>query len=298
MAKEHFGNFLEYTAVQIIRLALLFIPKTPALWLGIILGKILEALLISRRRLVIKNLESSFPELSSAQRQLIAGKFWRHIGQTLMEFVKIPHINRDNVDRFIEVRGLRHIEDATKNGKGCLLVTIHMGNWEMIGTALALHGVNLAAIARSIKNPLVNNLINRTRENSGTKIISHRRAVRGGLKWLRENKVLGVLVDQNFYSGGVFVNFFNRPAASTPLAGLLSQRAGSPLVGAKSWRENGKTIVEIIPLGNFFSTPNDMFLQQHTQWLTSITEDWIREKPELWLWMHNRWKTQQPGTGT
>lgn len=286
---------IEYALVRVIEAFFLLCPRAVALWLGERMGLLFCAILTSRRRLAMSNLEIAFPKMRPAERNRLVWNVWKSVGRTAVEFIRITDIDRNNFNDYFIVEGRENLDAAMSKGKGLVLVTLHFSNWEMcaVGTSyLVGQGV---AIARPMKNPYVEKWVQRKRAAGGVSIILHRQAVKASLKILKEKKTLGVLVDQNLYTGGVFVDFFGRPAATTPLPSLLSHRTGAPVLVAYCLREGKKFRLVYEPELTLTSSgaPEERLLA-NTQMISNELERVIKGSPENWFWIHNRWK-RKPG---
>jgi KDO2-lipid IV(A) lauroyltransferase len=144
-----------------------------------------------------------------------------------------------------------------------------------------------------MRNPLVEKWIQARRTEGGNRIALHRDAVRATLKWLKQKNIAGILADQNLYTGGTFVQFFNRPAATTTLPTLLHARTGAPVIFIYSLRKGSKFVIHYtarlsLPEGG----DTESQLQNGTQIISDEMENLIRKYPENWFWIHNRWKRQ------
>jgi KDO2-lipid IV(A) lauroyltransferase len=287
-----FKYILEYGAVRFLDLFFRLLPLKLSLKFGEYTGLLLSCLLPKRRKLIVDNLTKSFPDYSHDKIEEIATLVWRNLGKVAVEFIHLPLFSGPDFDRYITVEGKENVEKALTKGSGILMVTFHFTNWEITGITTQHLFRKLMAIARPMKNPLVENWVSNKRSSGGMKITLHREAVKASLKWLKQkNAMIGILADQNLYTGGIFVDFFGRPAATTTLPALLSLRCGSPVIICSSLRENGKFKVVYEPPLEFpvLSSKDDQ-LNQFTQQIQKRFEDIIRLHPENWFWIHNRWK--------
>jgi len=283
--------WIEYIAVRFAESVFQSVSRPLSLKWGEWLGVIFSIFLSQRKRLIIENLEHAFPEKKFSEIKKIARAVWRNLGKTAVEFIRLDEINQDNYPEFVTFEGEETVRKAAREGRGLIFIGFHMANWELTGYVTSLHFGNLTVIARPIKNPLVDNWVQSKRKKGGFEIIPHRNAVKGSLGNLRMKKYVGILVDQNLYEGGVFVDFFGRPAATTTLPAILYDRTKAPLLIVYSLRQGGKfKIVYEGPL-NLPDVPDPkerLFL--HTQIINNELEKIIRKNPESWFWIHNRWK--------
>jgi hypothetical protein len=171
----------------------------------------------------------AFPEVDDAQRAAWARDLWLQLGRAAWEFARLARLSPEAYLASVDVRGLDRVQASAAAGKGVLLFTAHIGNWEYTTPFLSLAGLRLAVIARRIKNPYVDALVTAVRARFNTRVIRHREAVRESLRWLRSGGVLGLLFDQRITEGGLSVPFFGRPARTTGLPALLALRVGCPV---------------------------------------------------------------------
>ncbi len=260
---------------------------------GSCLGWLIKYFLPKRRRIVRDNLNYAFPEKKEQEKAQIAQKVWNNIGTTAAEFIKMQQLTRDNLSQYVRIYGEEYLKESLTAGKGGILFSAHFCNWEIIATALSLKGYPISAIARPLENPLVDRFVNLLREVSGTKIISAREnSIGQALEWLRANGLLYILLDQRITEGNIYVDFFNRPAATSPIVALLSRRTGTAVIPIYSVRqENGKIEIRVeepIKIETAKNIRENTLL--NTAIFSKIMEDWIREYPDYWFWVHNRWK--------
>ncbi len=287
---KSFFSFLPIWGIDQILLAL---PRSWAISFCETLAWVVSLFMARRRALMLKNLQLAFPEKSETELKKIVAGVWRNIGRVAGEFIRLSDINQENYRDYFEIIGADVLEKAKAKGKGLIFIGFHYGNWEMSGVGGNFASNGITAVARPIKNKFVEKWVKQKRGAGGMDVILHRDAVRGCLRVLRAKKSVGILVDQNLYQGGVFVNFFGRPAATTPLPALLQSRTGAPVLILYCERQQGKIKLifrETPPL----PTEGDAqdLMQTITQIISSELEEIIRGHPEQWFWVHNRWKRQ------
>lgn len=252
----------------------------------------LPYVLPTRRAIVTRNLAQAFPEKSVGERQAIAHEFWRRIILTGLEFLKSTGGVTDWLKENVFLENVKALDDALAQGKGVLIHTGHFGNWELAGLAIPQAGYALCGVGRRQRNPYFDSWLNSLRSRFGMKVFNHHQAARETLSSLRANSCLAILIDHNLYQGGIFVDFFGRPASTTTLTALLHLKLGSPIIGFYPYRKNGKHYMrfEAIPTSAGQASDRDEAARQITRQLTAKMEDWIREDPANWLWGHDRWK--------
>jgi KDO2-lipid IV(A) lauroyltransferase len=261
-------------------------------WLGFHLAS-------RQRRAGLRNLRMAFPELTDAEREVILRRSFQNLGRLLVEFTHFPELNKSNISQFVVHDGLDNYLEGLRRGRGVIFMTAHFGAWELSSFAHALYGYPLKFIVRPIDNPRVEELISGYRTLSGNIPIQRRSAARDILKALRENDAVGILFDQNTTRNeGVFAEFFGIPAATTPSIALFALRTGAAVVpGFLIWDESlRKHRLRLDPPVKLIDTGNiEQDVLENTRRFNKILEDYVRQYPDQWLWIHRRWKTRPEG---
>lgn len=250
------------------------------------------------QHVAMRNLEIAFgDELSQAERRALARKCAREIATAALEFIYFTHWPGERVRKLVkETDGWEFLEDALTQGKGVLGLAMHFGNWEMSGAYLALSGAPLAAVGKEQRDDFFTKLAFPTREKLGIENIPSGKMGSAMLRALRENKVLGLLADQNGGADGMFVPFFGTPASTARGPAVLHLRLGTPmlLIVAKRLKPfEFKLIVR--PVKCSVSDKGEEAEHAVLAAMNRAYEQIIREAPEQWLWIHRRWKTRPPG---
>jgi KDO2-lipid IV(A) lauroyltransferase len=275
------------------------LPRGAYLALGEALGRLVCRIDRRHRDIAAANFKVAFPDASSERAHEVVSASYGFFGRYMFDLVTCyPSFPASYLDRF-ELEGLQCLKDAVAEGRGVLCFTGHWGGWEFQAIATGRLGHTIASIARRLDNPHLERILVAARTSTGNLVIEKREGVRPILKALRDGHVLAILIDQNV-SGEehVFVDFFGRPAATTPALGVFHLRTGAPLVpvfalplpGGRYRLRYGPRVE--VPL----SGDRDEDVRRVTHACTKVLEAQIREHPEFWLWMHRRWKTQ-PGPG-
>jgi KDO2-lipid IV(A) lauroyltransferase len=251
--------------------------------------------LAPRRRLIaIHNIKRAFPGKSMEEIIAIAKGVYRNMAVVAADFFDIPKLTQDNLSDLIELEGLEHCRKALEKNKGILMFGAHFGNWELGAIALSLGLKPSVVIYRPLDSPLLENLITWVRSCTGNMPIAKELAMRSMLRHLKKNDILGILIDQNVdVAEGVFVEFFGRPACTTNGLALLALHTGAPVIHGYVVRlTDGRyrmvfgEEVELVRTGD---REQDILI--NTQNFTRIIEDTVRQYPDQWLWVHQRWKT-------
>ena len=271
------------------------LPRRSALALGRRLGDLTLAVSPRRRALTTRNLEQAFgPALSPAERRRISREVFRHFGEMLIESFLLPGMVRTGLHHYVTHDGWEHLAAATAPGRGAIVVTGHFGNWEVAALAQGARGIPMDVVGRDPDDPVLARRLAGLRALTGNRSISKRGAARAMLRSLQEGRTVGLVVDQNARgASGVFVDFFGRSASTTPAPAVLALRTGVPIVPLFSYPETtGHRVVyePAVVIDRTGDTRADV--QALTARITSLIEQRIRDRPDLWLWMHDRWRTR------
>jgi len=242
------------------------------------------------------NLEHAFPDLDQRQLRKIARACYRHFGALLAEFARLPLVKRDNLLDLVEIVDAHILDQAHAAGAGVVVVSGHLGNWELMGASIANLGYPASYVVTRQENELVERQMDDLRRGEGIEIIKRRDAAKGVLRALRQNRVVAILSDQDAHEAGAFVPFFGRPASTPRGAALFALRTGAALIFAESCRQDlGKlrVIFERIRTDDL-PQDRDAAVYELVRRFTARLEDAVRRHPEQWFWMHRRWKTRPP----
>jgi KDO2-lipid IV(A) lauroyltransferase len=283
--------FIEYLGLRFLYGVLGRLPYFPGNALGRGIGRGVGVLSRKRTQLAAANLRAAFPQEKPERILAWTRGVWSELGAGVWEFARLGVLTPEEFDREVQVIGVEHLRAAHAEGKGVVLFTGHLGNWEYTSWATARTGLPTAVIARRMKNPYVNDWITALRVRSGCQVMMHKNAVRESFRQLSSGGILGLLFDQRITAGGLQVPFFGRPAHTTGLPGLLALRWGCPILPVRSWREKRRLTVEMSPPLKIDAGPSSPErVEAVTRQMTAVLERWIRERPTQWLWIHDRWK--------
>jgi Kdo2-lipid IVA lauroyltransferase/acyltransferase len=260
---------------------------------AVLYTKLLDLAVPRLRRIAMRNLELAYPGKTRAERSRIVDGVFRSIARLLTVFARFPQLNRANIHEWISYEGLDNYLKAKERGRGVLVATAHLGNWELSAFAHALMTEPMNIIIRPLDNPAIDRLVEERRRMSGNRLIEKWDSARAILRALHQNEAVGVLIDQNTsLHEGVFVDFFGVPACANTAFVRLAARTGAPVIpGFALWSgEQRRYILRFYP-----EIPMTGDTQTDTQALHSLLESVIREYPDQWLWIHRRWKTRPPG---
>jgi Kdo2-lipid IVA lauroyltransferase/acyltransferase len=296
--KATFRERLEYLAARSLLAFLGRLPHRQARALAAALAALGYFFWPRLRRVGLFNLRMAFPEWDERQRRKTLFGLFQNFGRMLADFAQFPRLNRADIERLIVYDGFEHFERARALGKGVLFLTAHFGNWELSSYAHGLYGFPCHFVVRELDNPLMDALINRYRAMSGGRPIEKRDFAFRSLRAFQRGEAVGVLMDQNMLeSEGIFVDFFGRPASTTPGPARLARKTGVPIVlGLVIYdRKLGKYHLRFDPVEWIHADDPEKEIRVNTQNFTRLIEDAVRRHPDHWLWVHRRWKTRPPG---
>ena len=296
-AKPTLRHRAEYLAYRAIAGGLSLAPEALADRMGSGLGWVVARTARIRWDVAMSQLQHAFPDRDEAWRRDVARRSYAHLGSEAIAMVRMARLRPEDVVRRTELRGFESVEAAIAEGRGVVAVTGHLGNWEIGGAAVAARGFPVDVVVARQRNRLFDARLTRSREELGLTIIPRAKAPRGVLSSLRRGRVVGILGDQDARRAGVFVDFFGRPASTARGPAVLSIRADALLVLAVALRESGprpRYVVHFEPVTVSRTGELDHDVRALTQAYTARLEDFIRDRPEQYFWLHRRWKTPVP----
>lgn len=271
------------------------LPLSTSLKAGSIIGLVFYHLWRGRRTVAIENLSYACRrELINDRRppaEIIKDNF-RNLGMSLSEIIKIYHGFGEGVLKKVDIRGLEHYRKAREKGSGVLIITGHCGNWELLGLTASYRVSPFSVVARPIKNPYLNRLVARVRNGYGNRVIYKKGALRAILTLFREGGSVGILIDQSVMPDeGVVVEFLGRPAWTTKVPALLARKTGVPVLPVFIKRTDSGHVIEVKPEVRLSAADDSQeAIIEDTRMFASFIEEYVRENPAEWLWIHRRWK--------
>jgi KDO2-lipid IV(A) lauroyltransferase len=264
-------------------------------WLGRRLGDLAFVVLARRRRGALTNIALAFPQISARDGRRICRGSFQHLG---LMFVELCAVLVDPPERTLEgivIDGLDHLKQAMDRHGRALVLTAHLGNWELLTLAHRLMGVPASVVVRPLDAPWLDAVVDRLRRVSGIGLIDKRGALRPVLGALRRGRMVAVLLDQNAARReGVFVTFFGRSASTSKSLAVLALRTRTPVVPMFIYREAVRRHRVVIRPALIVQTPDAgaETIAELTQRCTTAIQAAIVEAPEQWLWIHDRWRTR------
>lgn len=290
---------LEYAALAPLWISLRTLPISQAVAAGAVIGTIAMALDRPNRRIAQKNLAIAFPHLSDPARMNILRESWRNFGRMAAEWTHLFEITPANFSRFARFDGYEHWVAALEaaDSRGLLILTAHVGNFEMLIMVPATRGDRLAVVHRPNRNPFLDHNVTARRERFGVTAVPRKKAGRPVLKLLHDNWTVAMPLDLDSRRG-VFVDFFGMKAATSDGLARVAMATGAPVLPAFMLREGTgpRHIVKIPPAIELAcGGDREELVRENTQRFTAVIEEIVRDHPTQWNWIHRRWKTRPPG---
>jgi len=248
------------------------------------------------RRIALTNLAHAFPSRSPAESRAIARAMFAHFGRLLLELIKFGTLSEAQMLSRIECDGEERVHQAYQQGRGVLFFTGHFGYWEMQAIAQPLRVRTVSVLARPLDNPYLHDWLERIRTRTGNSVIYRQGAIRKVMRELAANRGVALLIDQHLHSSdAVYVDFFDRPAATTSALAALALRTGAPVIPVFALPLPGgryRFVYERPVPPPREDSPDAV--REFTQRCTDVLEMYVRRDPALWLWMHRRWRDRDP----
>lgn len=289
-------EWFEFALAWLVLKSIGLLPRPIARVIAALTVRILLAMLPRLRRIAQFNLRLAFPEWNDAKREVAIRNMTRYLGWQAVEFARFSGYNRENIEEIIEIENHENFLEAQRRGKGVLILTGHIGAWELSSFAHAIYGYPMHYLARPLDNAPLDAFVNHYRGLSGNRPIYKNESARAVLKTLTGGGIVGILADQNTLpEEGVFVDFFGKAACTTTGIARLALHTGAAVVpgyaywdsAARKYKLRFDPPIEIAETGD-----SERDIVENTQRFAKITEDIIRKFPDQWVWVHARWKTR------
>ena len=271
-------------------------PRSWARSLGAAVGALAYRSLVRLRNVGRHNLLLAFPERTDAQREQILRGEYQHLGYLLAEFCVMSRYTREVASRFIRYDGLERLLAAKRRGRGVLILTGHLGAWELSSFYHSLMGYPMGMVIRRLDNPLIDAMVNRVRCLHGNRVLHKDDFARGLLDAMRLGETVGILMDTNMTPPqGVFAPFFGVPACTASGLARIARKTGAAVLpGFLLWEAAEDRYVlhfgEELELERTGDAEADALA--NTALFNRVLEGYIRRYPDQWLWLHRRWKTR------
>ena len=278
---------------KLLSFAIACLPTKARGWLGAAIGIFWFDILRIRRKVAIENVGIAFPEMNLDERTRLARASLCHMGCTITEYALLPFFSNADIQRHFDIEGLEHVENALKEGKGAILLSMHVGNGDFAVAMLSRLGLPMNLISKEFKARWLNDMWFGMRRKHGTRFISPEKSSFEILRGLRRNELIVFVLDQ--FMGppvGVRTTFFGKETGTAAGCALMAERTGAPVVPSYTYRRpDGRHVAvfeaPIKGLDHGLSQKNTAIM---TQVYTDKIESVVRRYPEQWMWIHRRWK--------
>jgi KDO2-lipid IV(A) lauroyltransferase len=260
------------------------------------LGRTARLVAGRRDRLAFSNLSLAFPDWSRERIDEVRARCWEHFGRVAADYLRFESLDPDALRSRVAIEGEEHLRQARSRGRGVFLLSAHLGHWEIGALVAGLLGEPIAVIARTLDNPKLEGALASHRSRCGNRVVPKREAAREMLRILRHGGTIAILADQKVAKEeAIVVPFFGRPARTTPALARIAARIDAAIVpvfcrpepnaGPGRYRLVFESAIVPSELSEVERSPEAL-----TARFVEITERAIRRQPELWLWMHDRWR--------
>ena len=292
------SHFWEYQLTVLLIRVVAPMRLASALLLGRLLGYLAFDVLRIRRKVAVENLSKAFSERSHKDIVDLARKTYAHLGRMMIEFCRFPVLaQRSGLDDLVMAEGVECLEKARQGGRGAVLVSGHFGNWEIMGAKIAALGFPVNVLVTHQKNEAIDRLMNQHRRMMNVQPFWVGAPVKETLRALRNNAFIGIIADQDAGKQGLFVEFLGRRASSPQGPAAIALKERCPLILAIDVMEPcGRHRVFFEPLleaGTMAYTPENVKIL--IEKFNKRLQDYVRQYPDQWFWMHRKWKTRPEG---
>ena len=290
---------LEYWLVVAVARVLGWIPRWMARLFAAGLARAVYLALGRLRCVGERNLSLALPGFPPDERNIILRSVYLNLGRQLVEFCRMPYYTRENTEGWIRYDGLEHYLAAEAMGRGVLVLTGHLGAWELSSFYHSLMGHPMGMVIRRLDNRKLDEYVNGIRCMHGNRVLHKDDFARGLLKAVHEGSSVGILMDTNMTPPqGEFVKFFGITACTASGLSRVALKTGAAVLpGFMLWEAaERKYVLHFGPQLHFNETEDsELDLLAATQQCNDVLEAWIRRYPDQWLWIHRRWKTRPEG---
>jgi KDO2-lipid IV(A) lauroyltransferase len=293
---QRLKNTLIYLALRAAVAALRALPFVLARTIAVVLGHVAATVDLPDRRRAERNLAKALPELSAREHSRISRKMFVHLAVSGIEIIHVEQFLRGPRRVRLDDDSRAVLDAAVAEGRGVMAVAGHLGNWELMAQLIAVEGYAVTSIAKPLYDPRLTRWVHHHRTRWGHQILwrGDKGLSKELLGVLRRGGVLGMLIDQDTRVRGEFVTFFGRPAHTATAPASLALRTGAAVVVGRSWRDRHEHHVVFERLDVPAEGEQETRVRELTALLSAHLETAIREHPEQWVWLHDRWKKRPP----
>lgn len=285
------------TEAAVVGMIFLFARSIPLVWASWLGGRIGRTLgpWVPRSRVARDNLRLAFPDKTHAEIETIVRGMWDNLGRAALEYCHLDKLQRLQGGHFVEVVGVEHLHRMRDDGEPGLMFSAHLANWELLGPLAAMSGLALNLVYREPNNPLMGWLFRLRQAADAEMLPKGPDGARRMLRLLQEGCHVAMLVDQKM-NDGIAIPFFGRDAMTAPALAQFALRFRCPVLPARIERLGGARfrITVFPPLAFEPSGDRQTDVVAIMTKVNTMLEEWIRERPEQWLWLHRRWPKNLP----
>ena len=274
------------------------IPRNLLVFSGRLLGTIAYALDHRHRQIVMRNLQFTHPNWPRDRIRELSIHVFQNFGIAILEILQLSCMSGEDILRRVKIRGKQHLIHALKGSNGIIMISAHIGNWEMAPPFFSNYfRRHVVSVARQVSPERLDRWIYWLRTRFGNTIVDKKGALPTMARTLKKGNILGILIDQGTKrSEGVEVKFFGKTTTATPVAAMLARRFDSTVLLSYCIREPGRYLTLVVepPLNLQKTDDVRADLQNNTQIMTDAIERAVKKYPEQWFWFHKRWKRHHP----
>jgi KDO2-lipid IV(A) lauroyltransferase len=295
---------VEFALYRVLRSAIAGLPRCAVRPLGAALGRLGHAIDKRHRDVARRNLALAYPHWPDTQVARLTRACFTHFGGALSDALRLLQLDAVELCERVRIEGWEHLDRAQAANRGCFLMGAHLGYWEVIAPVVSLYRPPFHVVGRPPDNPYLDAELRRLRSRFGSRLIDKRGAARGILRALEERSTVGILIDQRVHPReGIQVPFFGQAAWTTPVLARFSLRSGAPVVPVYAWPQPGGRYrmafrepiwPESRASADAGGAADAATIADLTARYLAEVEGEIRRAPELWLWLHDRWKDPTP----
>lgn len=295
--------WLEYAAARGLLRFLGLLPRRAAVGISTAAASAAYHTLGGLRRVAATNLKIAFPELGEAEHERLAKGAFRNLGRVLGEMSQFPKATPESLNEIIEFQidpeVYAEYQRLKSEGRGVIIVSPHLGNWEVLVFGWAVHDAPMSYLARPLDNPGIEELTVSLRTKFGNRPINKTNSAMTAARVLRNEGLLGILADVNAHpKEGVFVPFFGVPACTSAGVALIAMRTDSAIIPmCAAWDKEKQRYIGVHGPMIYPADTGDRQrdVLETTAAFTAEVEKLVRRFPDQWLWIHKRWKSRPPG---
>jgi len=297
-AGKHFRRLLARYSLIFCSLIIRILPRSALYGFANAIGILGYYIAVRQRKIALESLSMAFgKDLTDKERTKIAKDCFKNMAKSGVEMLYLldaPQMCR----QFVAIEGKKHLDEALSKGRGVIAVSAHFGNFPLALTRLKQEGYEVSTMLRRMRDEKLDDFLERRRRKIGINSIyttPRQQCVEDSLRVLRNNEVLFIQLDQNFGTGGIFVEFFGRESATATGPVVFALRTEAPIIPIFIVRQAGNSHRIIIEPEIVIEEKDtqENTVQFNIQKITSIIESYVRKYPQEWGWIHRRWKSQR-----